>query len=117
MPWVVMCLSSKFDLLSNQSKIPYIFGSSFGILGLLFEPLSKHSQYVGFFVPKTFEMYLKIFKIDKIFSKIKGMSVVMLLLMCGVIGLAHVRGHYENESKDSNQKRVNQNQDRSVDKD
>ena len=52
-------------------------------------------------------MYLKIFKIDKIFGKIKGMSVVVLLLMCGVIGLAHGRGHYENESKDSNQKRVN----------
>lgn len=51
-------------------------------------------------------MYLKIFKIDRLFGKIKGLSVIVLSLMCGVIGLAHGRGHYESESNDSNKKRV-----------
>ena len=66
----------------------------FGMFGILFEPLPKHSQYVGFYFPKFVEYFTKI-----VFgNRLKVSTFVLVVLLSGLIGLAHSRGHYEKTS-------------------
>ncbi len=74
---------------------------SIGQMGILFEPLAKMNQYVGFYVPKAVDAWARLlFKVDWIHNS-KAKSFIIVMLMCGFIGIAHSRGHYERRKKDA----------------
>lgn len=65
------------------------------MLGVLVEPLSKHSQYVGFYLPKLIEAIFNILVKKQLIKDFKMLRAIIVFLMCGAIGLAHSRGHYD----------------------
>lgn len=96
-PWLVLCIFSKFGMIRRNSFWVKTSAYSAGMIGVLFEPLYKHSTYVGFYVPKAIECLSNIVQGKKAGAAESGKSLYLMLLMCGLIGLCHSRGHYEKE--------------------
>ena len=63
-------------------------------LAWLIENLSKHTQYVGFLVPKNIHIIYTNFVNRGWLVDIPGIEVIVPLLTAGFIGLAASRGHY-----------------------
>ncbi len=64
------------------------------------EPLQKHSSYVGFYVPKALECFFNVLFRGYKFHKSNLTSFLLVLTMCGIVGLAHSRGHYNRVADD-----------------
>lgn len=54
-PWVMLCIVSRFGLIKKGAFWTETICYSAGMLGIFLEPLSKHTTYVGFYVPKMLE--------------------------------------------------------------
>ena len=67
--------------------------------GFMIEPLSKHTTYVGFYLPKFLECVLNVLRNKKAGETESRMTFYLIVLMCGVIGLTHSRGHYAKKTR------------------
>jgi hypothetical protein len=94
-PWAICCsYSNLFGSFNNRQTFPIQLGYSLGMFAILIEPVAKHSQYVGFYMPKALEMFRKYLAKNKLIPKFKGTEWIVVLIVVGLIGVAHRRGHF-----------------------
>ena len=104
-PWPLVCILSKLGVLSPGSFWPYKFAYTIGMCGALIEPVEKMGQYVGFYVPKIVEAMYGAFVKRGYISDFKSKRFFLLILMCGLIGIAHSRSHYVKELSKYNEQK------------
>ena len=104
LPYSTCCVASNLKLLTRRSnKIVSLLSFSIASLCFLWEPPSRHEQYVGFLVPRIAQIYFSVAKKRLTQTKDSWLrSVIQVFLFCGLVGIAHSRGHYKKE-KDSKQ--------------
>ena len=94
-PWAFCCsYSNLVGAFNNRQTFPIQMGYTLGMFAILIEPVAKHSQYVGFYMPKAIEMLRKYLAKNKIIPKLKGTEWIVMLIVCGLIGVSHSRGHF-----------------------
>ncbi len=94
-PWIMICCGSRMNLIRPGYYLPQTIAYTVAMLGIFVEPLSKHSQYVGFYVPKCIEAFTNAFVKIKVLRQSKIRTLITAFLVCGAIGVAHDHGHYE----------------------
>ncbi len=103
-PWALCCsYSHLFGAFTNKQTLPVQLGYSIGMLAIMIEPVTKHSQYVGFYMPKALEMLTKYLQKNKLIPKAKGTEWIVILVVCGLIGVAHCRGHFQKKLNQESQ--------------
>ena len=66
------------------------------MFAVLLEPLYKHGQYVGFYIPRFVKTFFSvIIKNKKVHDLDEIRGFFMVIIACGLIGLAHSRGYYD----------------------
>lgn len=93
-PWLVLEVASNLKLLSPGNNTAEITAQVLGMCGILIESVSKHSTYVGFYIPKFVELIFNIFKKRGYLRDSALVGPILASVLCGAIGVAHRRGHY-----------------------
>lgn len=96
-PWVYCCTQIhvlKLPGLHNSMRDLMHIGYTIAMMALLVEPVGKHSLYFGFYLPNFIKTFYDIFLKKHGYKDLKYRSFVQIVLICGVIGVAHSRGHY-----------------------
>lgn len=63
------------------------------------EPLSSQSTYTGFYLQRFFTVFYQVFTSNEFLKNTKMKSFLAVVLLCGVIGAAHSRGHHKHNKE------------------
>ena len=94
-PFIILCIASKLGFIYGGNTVLEQLAYSIGQMGILFEPVAKMNQYVGFYVPKAVDAWVRLILKVNWLHNWKGKSLLIVMAMCGFIGIAHSRGHYD----------------------
>ena len=90
-------MASRNKLLNPGNSFTEIIAQVIGMLGFLFEPVSKHTTYLGFYTPKFFTVVLGTAITRGYFKDFSLRTPLQIMAFAGIIGLAHSRHHYDQE--------------------
>ena len=87
--------------------ISYVIAMS----AVLVEPLSKHTTYVGFYMQRFVTVFYQVYTSNNFMKKTKLKSFILVVLLCGIIGIAHSRNHHKHHVSRSGKVQVEEKSD------
>ena len=70
---------------------------------VLVEPLSKQTTYMGFYTQRFITVFYQVYMSNNYLKKTKLKSFIVVVLLCGIIGIAHSRNHHKHHNSKASQ--------------